>query len=116
MLIREAITEFHFDCQVRKLSPKTIALYDRQLEYLAAYMENVTGITNIEEVRSIHIKRFLVGKADAGRKPQYINDLLKAFKVFFKYCLQEGYTQTDPCAKVQNVKQPQVKIRMWMAP
>ena len=27
MQIREVITEFHFDCQVRKLSPKTIALY-----------------------------------------------------------------------------------------
>ena len=53
MQIREVITEFHFDCQVRKLSPKTIALYDRQLEYLAAYMENVTGITIIEEVRSV---------------------------------------------------------------
>ena len=74
MQIREVITEFHFDCQVLKLSPKTIRLYDCQLEYLAAYMERMTGITNIEEVRSIHIKKFLVDKADAGRKPQYIND------------------------------------------
>ena len=73
MQIREVITEFHFDCQVRKLSPKTIALYDLQLEYLAAYMENVTGITIIEEVRSIHIKKFLVSKSDAGRKPQFYN-------------------------------------------
>ncbi len=113
MQIREVVTEFHFDCQVRKLSSKTIALYDRQLEYLAAYMENTTGITNIEEVRSIHIKKFLVGKTEAGRKPQYINDLLKAFKVFFKYCVQEGHIQTDPCAKVQNVKQPKVKIRTF---
>ena len=64
MQIREVITEFHFDCQVRKLSPKTIALYDRQLEYLVAFMEESTGITIIEEVRSIHIKKFLVGKAD----------------------------------------------------
>ncbi len=113
MQIREVITEFHFDCQVRKLSSKTIALYDRQLEYLAAYMENMTGITNIEEVRSIHIKKFLVGKTEAGRKPQYINDLLKAFKVFFKYCVQEGHIQTDPCTRVQNVKQPKVKIRTF---
>ncbi len=113
MQIREVITEFHFDCQVRKLSPKTIRLYDCQLEYLAAYMERMTGITNIEEVPSIHLKKFLVDKSDAGRKPQYTNDLLKAFKVFFKYCLQEGYTQTDPCAKVQNVKQPKVKIRTF---
>ena len=65
MQIREVITEFHFDCQVCKLSPKTIALYDRQLEYLAAYMENVTGITIIEDVGSIHIKMFPEDKADA---------------------------------------------------
>ena len=34
MQIREVIIEFHFDCQVRKLSPKTIALYDRQQVFL----------------------------------------------------------------------------------
>ena len=95
MQIREVVTEFHFDCQVRKLSLKTIALYDRQLEYLAAYMENGTGITNIAEGRSIHIKKFLVGKADVGRKPQYINDLLKAFKVFFKFLAGEGFIQQN---------------------
>ena len=113
MLFRDAVTEFHFDCQVRKLSAKTIKLYDRQLEYLAAYIEQTDGITMLEDVRSVHIKRFLVGKAEAGRKPQYINDLLKAFKVFFKYCVQEEHIKTDPCAKVHNVKQTKVKIRTF---
>lgn len=113
MLFRDVIAEFHFDCQVRKLSAKTIKLYDRQLEYLAAYIEKSAGITMIADVRSVHIKRFLVEKAEAGRKPQYINDLLKAFKVFFKYCHQEGHTSTDPCAKIHNVKQPKVKIRTF---
>ena len=113
MLFRDAVTEFHFDCQVRKLSAKTIKLYDRQLEYLAAYIEKADGVTMLEDVRSVHIKRFLVGKAEAGRKPQYINDLLKAFKVFFKYCVQEEHIKTDPCAKVHNVKQPKVRIRTF---
>lgn len=45
MLIREAVTEFYFDCQIRKLSSKTIELYDRQLEFLSTYMGNATGIT-----------------------------------------------------------------------
>jgi len=43
-------------------------------------------------------------------KPQYINDLLKVFKTFFRYCVQEGYLTTDPAAPVKNVKQPKVKI------
>ena len=31
--------------------------------------------------------------ADKGRKPQYINDLLKVFKTFFNYMKKEGYQQ-----------------------
>lgn len=88
MQIREVITEFHFDCQVRKLSPKTIALYDRQLEYLAAYMENVTGITNIEEVRSIHIKKFLVGTL-----PAWLNAIALEHNINFSQVLQEALKQ-----------------------
>ncbi len=64
MQIREAITEFHFDCQVRKLLPKTIKLYDRQLEYLAAYMEQETGIykygviVQLDHDRALYVMKF----------------------------------------------------------
>lgn len=43
MQIREIITEFHFDCRVRKLSPKPIRLYDCQSEYPAAYLSQGKG-------------------------------------------------------------------------
>ena len=52
-------------------------MYDRQLEYLAAYMENVTGITK-------------------GKRPRYINNLLKVFKTFFNYMVKEGYVALTP--------------------
>ena len=32
-----AIQEFRFDCKIRKLSPKTIDNYRKQLEYLHRY-------------------------------------------------------------------------------
>lgn len=52
MQIREVVTAFHFEGQVRKLSPKTTALYDHRLEYPAGYLKNVAYIPDREEVRS----------------------------------------------------------------
>jgi integrase/recombinase XerD len=48
-----------------------------------------------------------------GRKPQYINDLLKAFKCFFKYLQEEEYTTTLLTEKIKNVKQPKVIIQTF---
>ena len=38
MHISDAITEYCFDCKVRKLSPKSISNYQKQLMYLQRYM------------------------------------------------------------------------------
>lgn len=45
--------------------------------------------------------------------PNYINDLLKAYKVFFRYAYNEGYTETLLTEKIQNVKAPKVIIRTF---
>ena len=86
MEINVVIQEFGFDCKIRKLSPKTIENYQKQLTYLQRYLADEHNTTLIEAVRSIHIKQFLAMMDEKGRKPQYINDLLKVFKTFFNYC------------------------------
>ena len=85
MLFQDAILEFGFDCKVRKLSPKSITNYQKQLRYLQNYLEQEYRIKNVEQVRTAHIKMFLAMMDDKQRKPRYINDLLKAFKTFFNY-------------------------------
>jgi len=87
MDISMVIQEFRFDCRIRKLSPKTIENYGKQLSYLQRYLAEEHDISAIEAVRSIHIKQFLAMMDEKGRKPQYINDLLKVFKTFFNYRL-----------------------------
>ena len=78
-----AIQEFGFDCKIRKLSPKTIDNYRKQLLSLERYLTAEHDITDVEDVRSYHIKQFLDVMDDKGRKARYINDLLKVFKTFF---------------------------------
>lgn len=82
MRFSDAITEFGFDCRVRKLSDKTISNYQKQLRYLQRYLEVEYHLCEVEAVRSLHLKQFLVSMDAKGRKPRYINDLLKVFKTF----------------------------------
>lgn len=110
MEINVVIQEFGFDCKIRKLSPKTIENYQKQLTYLQRYLADEHNTTLIEAVRSIHIKQFLAMMDEKGRKPQYINDLLKVFKTFFNYCEKEGHIKASPAASIRNMKQPKVVI------
>lgn len=110
MLFEDAITEFGFDCKVRKLSPKTISNYQKQIRYLHRYLMAEFKVNEVELVKGYHIKQFLSMMDDKGRKPRYINDLLKAFKTFFNYLYREKYVSVNPTAKVFNMKQPKTKI------
>ena len=93
MSMDEAIQEFGFDCKIRKLSPKTIDNYRKQMKYLQRYLKSEFQIENVEDIRSIHIKQFLSFMDDKGRKARYINDLLKVFKTFFNYLKKEGHLE-----------------------
>lgn len=110
MYFDDAIVEFGFDCKARKLSLKTIENYRKQLVYLKRYLAEEYGIQEVEAVRSSHIKQFLVSLDDKGRKPRYINDLLKVYKTFFNYLKREGHIRERPTANIKNMKQPKVKI------
>ena len=82
MFMSEAIQEFGFDCKIRKLSPKTIANYQKQMKYLQRYLDSEFKVKEVEAIKSVHIKQFLSMKDDQGCKARYINDLLKVFKTF----------------------------------
>lgn len=110
MVFQDAIVEFGFDCKVRKLSPRSIDNYQKQLRYLQTYLADEYGIKNVEQVKTFHIKQFLGMMDDRNRKPRYINDLLKAFKTFFNYLKREGHITENPTVKVKNMKQPKTKI------
>lgn len=110
MSMDEAIQEFGFDCKIRKLSPKTIDNYRKQMKYLQRYLKSEFQIENVEDIRSIHIKQFLSFMDDKGRKARYINDLLKVFETFFNYLKKEGTIKESPTANIKNMKMPKVKI------
>ena len=113
MLLSIVKDEFVFNCQLRKLSDKTIKNYAKQIGYLLTFLEQEKGITEIEKVIPQHVKEFLMNMKKNGRKISYFNDLLKAFKVYFKYAYEEGYTATLITEKIKNAKEDKVIIRTF---
>ena len=105
--------EFAFHCQSRKLSPRTIKNYTKQLDYLFRFLQEEKRTVHIEDVTSKDIKEFLVKMSKLGRSANYVNDLLKAYKVFFKYAFEEGYAEENLTKKVKNAKKPKVIIRTF---
>ena len=113
MLLTSVRDEFIFHCQCRKLSPKTIKNYTKQIDYLLRFLQQEKGITHIEDVNPQFIKQFLFTMTRAGRTINYVNDLLKAYKVFFRYAYDEKYTSTPLAKNIKNQQKPKVIIRTF---
>lgn len=100
MQIKTVYSEFLFDCEVKHFAAKTMKGYRNNLQRLFNYLDEKYGIQDIEEVTSKQIKDFFKELWRNGRKVTYTNGLLKVFRAFFKYALQEEYISVNPCNKV----------------
>lgn len=97
MLLADACTEYVFSCKVRRLSEKTIDNYRKQILYWNRYLDEVCDVQEVEKVRPIHIKNFIILKEKDKRKPAYINDLLKAYRAFSTTAWRRIYRRIAPC-------------------
>lgn len=112
MELVQLLEEFKFNCECRRLSEQTISNYCKQVGYLMQYAEGI-GVVNAEGITARHIRNFLMEKRKQGCRPSYINDLLKAFKVFFRYAQEERYIESSPAAEVKNMRAPKIIIRTF---
>jgi len=113
MLLTVVRDEFLFNCQCRKLSDKTVKNYANQIGYLFNFLKQEVNVVDVEKVQPQHIKQFLANMRQSGRKVNYLNDLLKAFKVLFRYAYEEGYTPTLVTEKIKNAKGGKTIIRTF---
>lgn len=112
MLLEDVKNEFIFNCQCRKLSPRTIKNYGKQINYLSVFLKE-KGIVDVEKVKSQHIRQFLMDILKTDHSVNYFNDLLKVYKILFRYAYEEGYTETLITEKIKNAKGEKVIIRTF---
>lgn len=109
MLLRDIMQEFEFHLQTKNYSPRTIKSYRNNNKRFIAYL-STNNVTKLHQVNPKHIKFYINQLIMLGRQASYCNGILKCIRAFFNYCLEEEYINTNPCDKVNWVKEPKCII------
>ena len=113
MELEMLVKEFVFDCRARNLAPRTIRGYEKQLGYFLKYLLREHSVSKLEDLRSSHLKMYIVALQEKGNKPSYINDLIKPVKRLCAYAFDEKYISELITKRVRNVKEPKVLIHTF---
>lgn len=113
MCLKELRDEFLYDCECRHLAKGSLRNYRASTRFLLEFLER-KQITELENVRPRHLRDLMKEKQDAGNTPRYINDLLKVWRTWFNYLVEEGYLEErdNPAKKVKPLRQPRTIIML----
>ena len=101
------------DCNLRRLSPRTIKGYYNNNALCLNYLEATLGVTELEEIRPPHLKVYFQYLIDKGLSTSYANGVLKCLRAFFKYATDEGYLAVNPALRVRWQKEGKVMINTF---
>lgn len=106
MYFEEVLKEFLFECKMRKLSERTITSYRNNNSSLFRYITTEFNIAEVEEVNHKVLQAYISYLSDKGLKESYVNGLIKCFRAFFTYCVNERYILHNSIDKVRSQKAP----------
>lgn len=113
MLAKECLEEFKVECELRRLSPRTIkGYYNNTLQFLT-YLEKHDHMTELEAIRPPHIKKYMQYLISKKLSATYINGILKCLRSYFSYAVNEAYLTTNPAHKVSWQREGKVLIQTF---
>lgn len=113
MLLDDAVKEFLTECRIRQYTWKTIKGYRNGLEFVVNYLKAEHSLKNIEQVETHHLKAFFLYQQKRHRKESYLNGLIKTYRAFFKYIVEENYISSNPILKVKWMREEKTIIQTF---
>lgn len=113
MLIKDLLKEFSFDLQIKNYSKRTVETYKYNIDQLIIFLDKQHEISDIEDVSSLHIKRFVQYQLEIGNKSNYINTIIKSMRAFYSYLVSEEYVSHNVLAKIKLLKEDKVVIKTF---
>ena len=113
MLAKVTLEEFKVECELRRLSPRTIKGYYNSTFLFLTWLDRQLAITELEEIRPQHIKMFIQHLIKKQLTPSYINALLRCIRAYFRYATEEEYLTSNPATKINWQKQGKVIINTF---
>ena len=113
MKAKEILEEFKLECELQRLSKRTIKGYYNNTALCLYYIEKYFNISNIEEIHTLHLKKYFQYLIGRKLSPSYINGILKCLRAFFKFALGEGYISENPSQRVNWQREGKVLIETF---
>lgn len=80
-------------------------------------MKDALGITYVEDIKPLYIKRYIQERQSAGNENNStINNSLATIKVFFQYLVDEEFIdeQENPMRRIKNLKEKRQSLSRLM--
>ena len=113
MLAKDTLEEFKLECELRRLTPRTIKGYYNNTLLFLTWLERQQKITELEAIRLQYIKQYIQYLIRKQLTPSYINAILRCLRAYFRYAVEEEYLTTNPTAKISWQKQGKVIIETF---
>lgn len=115
LYLEDILKEFLYHIDIQNYSKRTQKGYKNNNLAFIKYLSNEFQIDELEDIRTQHIKSYLMHLKNKGRKESYVNTILKNIRSFFNYCVEEGYItqKQNPCLNVKWMKEPKTLIKTF---
>jgi integrase/recombinase XerD len=100
LLLDDLLEEFLYECEIKNYTKGTIKSYKNNNNLFLNFIESECEITEIENLKPAHIKRYIKFAAQKGLKLTHVNSILKTLRAFMKYYVDEEYIDENPFLKV----------------
>ncbi|MDQ6468029.1 tyrosine-type recombinase/integrase [Exiguobacterium acetylicum] len=106
--ITELLDDFKLNQQVQGRMAKYIEMCIWRLSRWKDFMQEELSVEEVEEVRPIHIKRYIQYRQQLGQEKEItINNNIATLKVFFNYLVEEEFIEelSNPMRRIKSLKE-----------
>ncbi|WP_083954025.1 tyrosine-type recombinase/integrase [Cytobacillus eiseniae] len=112
-MMKDLQKEFTFDLQIKNYSKRTIETYNYNLDQLINFMKEQYDVADLEDISTLHIKKFIQYQMEVGNKSNYTNTMIKSFRAFYNYLVSEEHVSHNIMAKIKLLKEEKVVIKTF---
>jgi len=113
MELEQLLKELILELEIRDYSKRTLKSYRNNNLLMFTFIKKEFNITKIEDIKPTYIKSYIQLLQRKKRKPSYVNGLIKCFRAYFKYAIQEEIIDINPTIKVGWVREEKVLINTF---
>lgn len=110
---KKLLEEFLIEITIKNYSNRTKKSYKNNVSLFLTWLEIEYGVTEIEDIMPAHIKAYMKYQTNKGRKPSYINSILKCLIAYFNYVVDEEYVNINVAKKVRFQREDKALIRAF---